>query len=137
MSNLLHPTVVDGRSLWIDPVMAGLVDKLHHGDTIRGWEGDDRLALYRNELENRWEIWRYEDDNEYRMVCRSQSGVPFDERVIDQLCSWDQRRQARDLHREVTENNEAVTARREKDLAEKMTEDVIPRLRHAFRKDGV
>tara|TARA_R110000782_G_scaffold72403_1_gene144990 strand:- start:26 stop:421 length:396 start_codon:yes stop_codon:yes gene_type:complete len=131
----MHPEVVAGRSLWLDPVMKDLIDKLHNGDTVRGWEGDDRLAVYWNDP--RWEVWRLEDDNEYRMICRSKPGVPFDERLIDRLCEWDQRRQARDLHREVTENNERITAEREKALTEEMREDVIPRLRHAFRKDGV
>ena len=134
MTALVHPVTVDGRRLWIDGAMTDLIDKLHFGDPIRGWEGDERLAVYWNDPV--WEVWRLEDDGEYRMVCRSAPGVPFDERLIDRLCEWDQRRRKRDLHREIVDHNERVSAQRHAEHDEYMTEEVVPRLRHAFRKDG-
>lgn len=134
MTSLAHPIHVGGRSLWVDGAMTDLIDKLHNGDPIRGWEGDPRLAVYWNDP--RWEIWRLEDDNEYRMVCRSAPGVPFDERLIDRLCEWDMRRRKRDLHVEIAEANDRVRAGKRAAHDEYMTEEVLPRLRHAFRKDG-
>ena len=133
--SLIHPERVAGRSLWMDPAMADLIHKLHHGDTIRGWEGDERLAVYWNAP--RWEIWRLEADNQYRMVCRSQPHVPFDERLIDNLCDWDMRRRTRDLVREINDHNDQLEREREKAHDEHMREEVAPRLRYAFRKDGL
>jgi hypothetical protein len=80
---LLHPEWVDGRRLWMDTVMRDIIHKLHHGDPVKGWEGDPNLAVYWNGEAELWELWRLEHDGEYRMVCRSTPGTPFDDRLID------------------------------------------------------
>lgn len=131
---MYHPEHVGGRRLWMDSVMTDLIDKLHHGDPIRGWEGDERLAVYWNEP--RWEIWRLEEDDQYRMICRSQPGVPFDERLIDQLCAWDVRRRTVSLADEVEANNAAVDAAKKAERDDYMNHEVVPRLEHALIKEA-
>jgi hypothetical protein len=88
---IAHPEWVEGRRLWIDPEVQALVDKLHYGDPTIGWEGDERLALYREDGD-RWLLMRLEHDGEYRPVCRSRPGLPLDERLIMHLVAHDARR---------------------------------------------
>lgn len=137
MTGLLHPEHVAGRRLWMDSAMTDLIHKLHHGDPVRGWEGDEALAVYWNPDHQVWEIMRLEDDNQYRLVLRSRPGVPFDERVIDKLCEWDTRRHQRDLHREISDHNERVDAEKRAGFSEYIREEAAPRLHHALVKDGV
>jgi len=140
MTNLAHPEWVDGRRLWIDPAMRDIIDKIHHGDGVRGWSGDPRLAVYATQTDQgiSWELWRLEDDNEYRYVIATPPGEPFDERVIDWLLSHDKRHKPRgwNLHDEVTAHNDAVDAAKAKEHDEWISEDLGPRLRHAIRKDA-
>ena len=88
---LVHPTYVNGRQLWVSPEVEDIVHKLHYGDLILGWEGDPRLALYIDE-EQRWVLERLEADGEYRPVCRSKPGLALDERLIIRLMEHDHRR---------------------------------------------
>lgn len=37
------------------------------GDGLLGWQGDPRLAIYFNRTYLRWELWRLEHDNVYRI----------------------------------------------------------------------
>jgi len=112
--------------------MASLIDKLHHGDPVRGWEGDPRLAVYW--APPCWEIMRLEADGQYRMVCKSKAGVPFDERLIEALVAHDrQRHGAGFLHDRIAGERDRTTARQQAALDEQITEDVAPRLRHALR----
>jgi hypothetical protein len=137
-TNLLaHPEWVGGRRLWMDGAMREVIRKIQCGDPVRGWEGDPNLAVYWDQPNERWELWRLEDDGEYRKVCQSTPGIPFDERVIDGLVSWDQRRRKIDLHAEVTAHNDRVRAERMRPHHEYMTEEAAPRLRHAMAKDGL
>lgn len=73
-----HPQLMpDGSSvLWDDEV----VHKLHKGDPTKGWEGDERLALTWNGQDQRIELWRCEEDGEYRIVLRGKPG----KRIVDQ-----------------------------------------------------
>jgi hypothetical protein len=116
--------------------MRDLIHKVQHGDPVKGWEGDPNLAVYFNEPDHRWELWRLEDDGEYRFVCRSQPDATFDDRIVDALLGWDRRRRSMSLHDEIVAHNDKLeaAAAAETDLA--MTEEVAPRLRHAMRKEA-
>jgi hypothetical protein len=130
---LLHPEWVAGRKLWMDSAMSTLIDKLHYGDPVRGWEGDPRLAVYWNPPV--WEVMRYEADGQYRMVCRSKPGVPFDERLIDALVEHDRQRAAIGLHDRIAANNDGIDAARRARRDEYIAEEVSPRLRYALRSE--
>lgn len=135
VAGLSHPEWVEGRRLWMDSAMRDLIQRVRFGDPVKGWEGDERLAVYFNEPARCFELWRLEDDNEYRFVCRSGPGVVFDERVIDALLKWDRQRRKVGLHEEIAAQHERVDAARENELNEWVAEEMAPRLRHAFRKD--
>jgi hypothetical protein len=130
---LLHPEWVAGRRLWMDSAMTGLISKLHYGDPVRGWEGDPRLAVYW--VPPVWEVMRLEHDGRYRLVCRSQPHVPFDERLIDALVAHDRRRATVSLADEIEGHNERREAEVRAEANEHIAEEVAPRLRHAFRKE--
>lgn len=89
-SEIVHPAVIDGRTLWVSPEIEDMIHKLHHGDPTLGWEGDPRLALYR--VNDRWVLYRLEHDNEYRVVCVSAAEQRLDERLIQRLVEHDHRR---------------------------------------------
>lgn len=75
-TSILHPeTLPDGRGLWIAPEVQDIINRLRNGDPTQGWAGDPRLALYRAERGDHWELWRLENDGEYRMVLKSKPGV--------------------------------------------------------------
>lgn len=130
--SLLHPEWVGGRRLWMESAMTSLIDKLHYGDPVRGWEGDPRLAVYWSPP--CWEIMRLEHDGQYRLVCKSKANVPFDERLIDALVAHDRNRQSAGfLHDRIAvqkERHDAYLRAREN---EHIVEEVAPRLRHALR----
>jgi len=132
---LTHPEWVNGRRLWMDTPMRDLIHRVRFGDPVKGWEGDDRLGLYWDGQDERFELWRLEDDETYRLVCRSGAGVPFDERVIDALIGWDGRRRTVPLHDEIVANNEKVDATKERHREEWVGEEIAPRLRHALNKE--
>lgn len=131
--SLLHPEWVGGRRLWMESAMTALIDKLHYGDPVRGWEGDPRLAVYW--APPVWEIMRLEHDGQYRLVCRSKPGVPFDERLIDALVANDRQRATVGLYERIEAHNDRVEARHRAALNERLAEDVAPRLRHAIGRE--
>lgn len=88
---LVHPDHLEGRSIWRDPEVQDLINRLHFGDPLLGWEGDERLALYRAPG-RRWELWRLESDGEYRLIMKSKPGVHLDNRLIMHLVAHDTRR---------------------------------------------
>ena len=133
--SIVHPEWVHGRRLWMDTPMRDLIARMRFGDPVKGWEGDVRLELYWNGDEERFEVWRLEDDEQYRFVCRSAPGAPFDDRIIDALIGWDGRRRAVPIHESVMAHNERVDAERASRRDEWVAEDLAPRLRHAFRQD--
>lgn len=65
----------DGRALWVAPEVQDIQRRLREGDPTLGWEGDNRLALYRGEGDDRWYLYRLEADGQYRMVLRSKPEV--------------------------------------------------------------
>lgn len=112
--------------------MTALIDKLHYGDPVRGWEGDPRLAVYW--APPCWEIMRLEGDGQYRMVCRSKPGVPFDERLIDALVAHDRQR-GYQPHASISAHNDRRDAELRARHDEHIAEEVAPRLRHALRSE--
>lgn len=115
--------------------MGDLIDRLHFGDPVIGWEGDERLAVYYDGEERRWEVMRLEDDGVYRLVCRSKPDVIFDERLLWRLCEWDRNRRTRSLVDDIVAHNDRLTARRAADTDSYIVEEVAPRLRHAILKE--
>src|SRR4051794_40006832 len=90
----------------MDGAVRDLIDRVRFGDLLLGWEGDDRIEMYWDGVDERFELWRLEDDGEYRRVCRSGPGVQFDDRVIHALIAWDGRRRQQSLADEVNTHNE-------------------------------
>jgi hypothetical protein len=135
VNEFLHPEWVDGRRIWMDGPMHDLIHRIRYGDPVKGWDGDQRLALYFNGETERFELWRLEDDEQYRLVCRSGVGIPLDERIIDALIGMDGRRRQTNLATEVREHNDALEASRAHQRDEWIHEDLAPRLRHAWMKE--
>lgn len=91
MALVTHPTHKDGKTLWLDPEVQDVVNALANGYPTLGWDGDPFLALYMGP-EDRWEVWRLEDDGEYRMFMRSKPGAKLDMGLIRKLVERDSRR---------------------------------------------
>lgn len=134
--SLDHPTWINDRYIWMDGSVRDLIERIRFGDLLLGWEGDERIELYYDGGEKRFELWRLEDDGEYRRVCRSQPGMQFDERVIHALIQNDGRRRQKALVDEVNDHNDGVRADNEAQRQEWIDEEMAPRLQHAFRKDA-
>ena len=134
-STLFHPEWVDGRRLWMDTPMRDLIHRIRFGDPVKGWEGDERLAVYWNGEQERFELWRLEDDGHYRFICRSGAGITFDGRIVDALIAWDGRRRSVPLADEITRHNAQLDDQRATERDEWIAEDMGPRLRHAIAKE--
>lgn len=116
---LSHPeTLPDGRGLWIAPEVEDILRRLRYGDPGTGWAGDPRLALYRGEHDSHWELWRLENDGEYRMVLRSKPGVSL-QGLIPWLVEHDVQR-GYDAVRRVLEHNQRVYRENDLRAAEQM-----------------
>lgn len=96
VGQLAHPDPMRVDGLNIDLIVDPLTKPITNGDTLLGWEGDPRLALYFNPFYVRWELWRYEGDAVYRIVnswnaaqVRAADLVPI---VVKFLIDHDQRR---------------------------------------------
>lgn len=138
MTNLLTtPDNLDGRRVWTDPGFADMLRKLQEGDPTKGWAGDPMIFMMRSADLTRWELWRLEDDGVERMVCRSQPGVPFDERLLEQLVATDRRRFKKSLFDQIVEKNEKREAEQRAETEHYLAEEVAPRLKWAARKDGI
>lgn len=133
LTNLVHPEFVDGRQLWIEPDVAGVLHRLHYGDPTKGWEGDPRLAVYYDPRAKVWELTRYEADGQYRLVARSKPGVRFNESLIDALVARDVRR-GFDPHKHIVSVNEGINRKRSAQMQEYIAEEVAPRLQAGLRK---
>lgn len=131
LGGIAHPEWVDGKRLWLDPEVQEIVDKLHFGDPTLGWEGDPRLALYREGP--RWLIQRLEHDGEYRIVCWSRPGLELDERLLMHLMAHDARRGANPMEK-VNKANEAVQKAKDSASTERV-HSAAEKLQWALRKD--
>lgn len=129
---LVHPETIDGRRIWLDPEVEDLVHRLHFGDATLGWEGDERLALYMS-ADKRWELWRLENDGEYRMVMRSKPNTKLDSRIIMHLVAHDVQR-GYNVHNAIKSHNEGLETNRDK-AAQEATAEAIRKVYHAANKD--
>jgi len=120
--------------------MDDLIHKIQHGDTILGWEGDERLAVFASPtpIGMVFELLRLEEDGEYRFVVKTEPGDPFDNHIIHWLITHDQRRKPKgwNLDDEVKAHNMKIDADRQAQQTEWIREDLGPRLLHAVRKDN-
>lgn len=138
MSDLLStPDFLDGRRVWQDPGFADMLHKLQCGDPTKGWAGDPMMFMMKSMDGTRWELWRLEDDGVERMVCRSAPGIPFDERLIEQLVATDRRRFKKSLFDQIKEKNDRHEAAVRSENDTYIAEEVAPRLRWAAKKDGL
>lgn len=137
--SIIHPQVINGRQIWLDTGMDDLIHKIQHGDPVLGWEGDERLAVYAtpNPAGMVFELWRLEDDEQYRHVMHTQPGDPFDHNVIRWLVMNDKRRkpQGWSLDEEVKEHNRNLDEQHDAKRNEWVREEIGPRLLGAMRKD--
>lgn len=137
MTGFVHPEMVAGRRLWMDSSMREIIDKIKYGDNVLGWEGDDKLDVFWNDVGKFFELMRYEN-GDYSIVARSKPGVPFDERIIHELARRDAKRNPnRDLHAEVAAHNEAIRAREQATFDEMIAEEVAPRIRRSMIREGI
>jgi hypothetical protein len=133
--SFIHPEWVNGRRIWMDGPMHDLIHRIQHGDPVKGWEGDPRLALFWNGSDERFELWRCEEDEEYRLVARAEPRMALDERIIDALIGMDNHRRTVGLADQILAANKAIDAERERRTREWVGEDIGPRLRHAVMKE--
>lgn len=139
---IMHPEIIrdslgNVKQLWLEPEVQHIVDLLHNGDPLKGWEGDPRLALY---LESdgtggrgsRWVLERYCEDGTYQVVCRSRPGVGLDT-LIPHLVAHDTWKQKNHMMK-FLDKIEKEQESREKELAERMVEP-LERVYHAIGKD--
>lgn len=82
-----HAAVLTDRT-----AMDDLVRRLQDGDPAKGWEGDSRLCIAFNKVTQSWELWRFENDSQYRRVLRSKPGMAFPQNLIEHLVSIDAQR---------------------------------------------
>lgn len=114
-------------------VMDDLLEKLQNGDETQGWEGDPRLVLAFNKPESRWELWRLEHDEQYRLLARSSPGLPLPHSIIAELVAHDTRR-GFNVRQYVDDHNTLIDKQKEQALSETMGPK-FERLAWALRKD--
>jgi hypothetical protein len=124
----------DGSVAHVEP---GILDKLHYGDATKGWAGDPNLHMAWDGQTERWSLWRLEQDCQWHVVCRSQPGVPFDERLLEHLVAHDRRRFKTSLHDQIVAKNEAVDREIRRRNDDYIVNEVNPRLDWALKKDGL
>jgi hypothetical protein len=92
---VLPETASKGRArLWRDPVVEDVVRRMHEGDPLLGWSGDERLGLYWGVKEpniGRWLVIRFDEQGDEHIVCRSQPGAWLGGLIVF-LAENDQRR---------------------------------------------
>lgn len=129
---LLPATNHKGASIMLDPEVQDIVDKLHYGCPTLGWEGDERLALYRT-ADGAWELDRLGEDGVMYTVCRSRPGVTLDNRLIMRLVEHDSRRRDAEGIESVIKHNEALEEKRTAEAVEALHEP-MDKMRHALVK---
>lgn len=133
VGRLEHPeTLPDGRHLIVSAEVQEVVARLRDGEPTVGWEGDPRLALYRAEGADHWELWRMEADGQYRPIIRSKPGVSL-MGLIRWLVAHDTRR-GHDPAAEVNAHNVARQSGLDERARSKMI-DALDRVAFAIQKD--
>lgn len=139
---LIHPEHVNGRRLWIDPAMQDIIHKIRFGDSTRGWEGDESLAVFWNDTLKCFELMRFEPSElveDYSLVARLKPGARFDERILDELVARDMHRKDRyfSLAEQVERHNQAIDDAHQARMEEMIAEEVAPRLRRSLIKEDM
>lgn len=130
-----HAGVVpSGASILVDKdAMDHLLDRLQNGDPALGWEGDPRFVLAWNRVDRRWELWRREHDEEYRLFARSKVDHPFPVNIIQEIMAHDVRR-GFDPKAYVDAHNAAVDAEKAYQASQRRGPS-LEKLAWALRKD--
>lgn len=134
MSSLQLPTHHGPATLWIDGDVAELVKAMHEGDPTLGWEGDERLGIYRND-KGQWEIGRLGEDGQMYLILRSRPGAVLDRSVLVRLAEADQRRRNATTLEDIMDENDRLMAAREQHTVEAVTE-ASTKLYFALAKAG-
>jgi len=115
------------------------VDVLTKGAPALGWEGDNRLAVYLDTMVQRFQLWRLEHDNQYRLTAQLPPNAQITPEtmnsLIERLVQHDAHR-GFDANREVAAAAAKADAANDKMLSEVVTEHIAPKLRWAMIKDG-
>lgn len=135
-ARVFHPDHLQrGALILVDhPVVRPLQD----GDG-QGWEGDPRLAVYLRARQQRFEVWRLEDDGQYRRVCQAPPGRTLTPQAINRLIG---RLVSIDTHRgfdpvaAVDHAETATDKARDAAMADRVRNDLADRLAHALKRDG-
>lgn len=128
-----HLRGTDAIRVLIDDLLA---DPIQKGDRLLGWEGDERYALYVNHNAGRWELWRLEADNVYRMSV-AVPGFVHGGDIVPWLVSWlVDHDGTRGFDPAQAAIDETVAAERAKaKVREDRDEENADRLHHALLKD--
>lgn len=123
----------NGKTLFIDPEVHDIMDRVQNGDPTAGWEGDPAIALFRSE--GRWELARLGHDGEYHTICRSRPGLVLDGSLITYLVANDLRRKTAAKQIEETDAlNEAVRRARD-DVLEGQMSEALQKVYFGLSKD--
>lgn len=144
LGRVAHPEYLrlPGRPAAITLIDDPLIAPLHDGYGPLGWEGDPRLAVYVDGNARSWILVRLEADGQYRPVAETGLGAahvaPVDivGQLIQFLVTHDSRR-GYDPLADADRHNALLEAEQERQLSDRVVNDLAPRLRHALRKDGV
>lgn len=111
-----------------------ITQALKYGYPPHGWEGDERLELAWNREEQRFELWRLEDDGQYHLVCRNRPGQRLvDMNLIKRLVEMDRQR-GYDPKTAIDAHNDKI----DKEIMDQKTaeyEQVAEKLKWAVKKD--
>jgi hypothetical protein len=135
---IAHPDPLrapDGE--YLELIVDHAVFPLWDGETILGWKGDPRLALYFNKGWLRWELWRLELDNVYRMTTWWSADEVRGSEVIGRcilFCLTSDREKGYDPHVHVHEANDAAMVPVRDKIAD-MKADALDRVRYGIKKD--
>lgn len=138
LNTVIHPDPLPRyphKILVVHPVVSSLTE----GSPAQGWEGDVRLAIYLDTKQQRFQLWRLEHDNQYRMAAQLPANAGMSPAVInsliDRLLQHDSRR-GFDANTAVQKATVAADALADKNLAEIVREHIAPKLMWALDKDG-
>lgn len=82
LTAIYHPQFIDTE--W-QLVEHPTVDPLTKGDPTLGWEGDPRLAVYLYNPTKQFVLWRLENDEQYRPVCKLPPNASITQENINRL----------------------------------------------------
>lgn len=128
----LLPEWHKGYRRWVAPEVKEIVEKLHKGDPVLGWEGDPFLDLYWNPKTKRWMLLRWEN-GDFSIVMQSRPGLKLDHRLIQHLVEHDTRRGFNPMNA-VELHNKMHLAEINRKFDDKLAE-AADRVKHALHKD--